>query len=47
MKKPLKYLFQLSLGYPANAIGAKVGVTRLDTAETAKIFKPLLLPFCD
>lgn len=40
-------LFQLGLGNAANAVGAKVGVSRLDASEAAQVLVALLLPFGD
>lgn len=39
------YLFQFGLGYSADAVGAKVSVPCLDTAQTAQVLIALLLPF--
>jgi len=36
--------FQLAFGDPADAVGSKVGVTRLDATQTAQILVALLLP---
>jgi len=39
--------FQLCLGYTADAVGAEVGVSGLDTAQAAQVFVALLLPLGD
>lgn len=39
--------FQLALGNPANAVGAKVGVSSLNAAQAAQILIALLLPLCN
>lgn len=41
------HLLQLLLGDPADAVSGEVGVTRLNTAQTAEVLIALLLPLGD
>lgn len=40
----MTYNFQLALGDSADAVGSKVGVSRLDAAQAAQVLVALLLP---
>jgi len=40
-------LLQLSFRDPADAVGAEIGISGLDAAQTAEVFIPRLLPLGD
>ena len=41
------YDFQLALGDSADAVGSKIGVSRLDATQAAQVLVALLLPLGD